>query len=191
MTSAQAEITTYSSSQLVRLVADVRRRGGREHPTVDLNRWMYAGGRPNRVARALNRFWAAVWARGLWPSRMNTLEVRGRRSGKPCSLPVVIADYGGERYLVSMLGERAGWVANVRAAGGSAVLRHGDREAVRLEEVDPRDRAPIIKRYVEVAPTARTHFSVDWRAPAGEFERIAADHPVFRIRAARAAVTPA
>lgn len=83
-----------------------------------------------------------------------------------------------------MLGERAAWVSNVRAAGGRAVLRHGRREEVWLEEVEPADRAPVLRRYLEVAPSARAHFAVDRRAPVGEFERIAARHPVFRIRAA-------
>ena len=151
---------------------------------MDLNRWMYAGGRPNGFARALNRMWAVVWAAGLWPNRMNTLEVRGRRSGRRVSLPVVVADYEGERYLVAMLGESAAWVSNVRTAGGRAVLRHGSREDVWLEEVEPAERAPVLRRYLEVAPAARAHFAVDWRAPLGEFERIAAQHPVFRIRAA-------
>lgn len=151
---------------------------------MNLNRWMYAGDRPNRLARALNRMWAVVWAAGLWPNRMNTLDVRGRRSGRRVSLPVVVADHEGERYLVAMLGERAAWVANVRAAGGCAVLRHGSREDVWLEEVEPADRAPVLRRYLQVAPSARPHFAVDWQAPLGEFERIAARHPVFRIRAA-------
>ena len=151
---------------------------------MNLNRWMYAGGRPNRLARALNRMWALIWSAGLWPNRMNTLEVRGRHSGKRVSLPVVVADYEGERYLVSMLGERAAWVSNVRAAEGFAVLRHGSREDVWLEEVEPAERAPVLRRYLQVAPSARAHFAVDWRAPLGEFERIARRHPVFRIRPA-------
>ena len=148
---------------------------------VNLNQWLYEGGRPNRLARLLNRGWAVVWAAGLWPDRMNTLEVRGRRTGRRISLPVVVADHQGDRYLVAMLGEGAGWVLNVRAAHGRAVLRHGEREAVWLEEVEPDERAPIIQRYLEVAPAARAHFPIDWRAPAGEFERIAPAHPVFRI----------
>jgi hypothetical protein len=56
---------------------------------------------------------------------------------------VVVADYEGERYHVAMLGQEANWVKNVRAGGGRAVLRHGRREAVRLEEVDAGARAPI------------------------------------------------
>jgi hypothetical protein len=144
---------------------------------------MYRSGRPNRVAAVLNRVDAVLGSAGLWPSRLVTLEVRGRRSGRLVSFPMVVADYRGERYLVAMLGEGANWVSNLRAARGQAVLRHGRREAVRLEEVDPSLRAPILRRYLQVAPGARPHIPVDRRAPLGEFERIAAQYPVFRIRA--------
>jgi deazaflavin-dependent oxidoreductase (nitroreductase family) len=145
---------------------------------------MYRNGRPNKVAAVLNRGWAMVGSLGLWPNRLVTLEVRGRRTGRLVSFPVIVADYDGERYLVSMLGEGANWVSNVRAAGGQAFLRHGRREAVRLEEVDPSARAPILRRYLQVAPGARPHIDVDRRAPLREFERIAAQYPVFHVRAA-------
>ena len=115
---------------------------------------------------------------------MKALEVRGRRSGRLRSFPVVVADCGGERYLVAMLGEGANWAANVRAADGEAVLHHGRREAVRLVEVDPEDRAPILQRYLELAPGARAHIPVDPEGALVEFERIAAHYPVFRIEAA-------
>ncbi|MFD1051832.1 nitroreductase/quinone reductase family protein, partial [Kibdelosporangium lantanae] len=102
------------------------------------HRWMYRSGRPNRWARSQNKLSAMLFATGLIrPDRLLTLEVRGRSTGRVISFPVVVADYEGERYLVSMLGERANWVRNVRAAEGRAVLRHGRREAVRLAEVDP------------------------------------------------------
>jgi hypothetical protein len=41
--------------------------------------------------------------------------------------------------------------------------------------------APIIRRYLEVAPGARPHIPVDRNAPLSEFERIAADYPVFKV----------
>jgi deazaflavin-dependent oxidoreductase (nitroreductase family) len=151
----------------------------------EFDRWMYRGGRPNRLASVLNGMWKRVANAGLTPKRLTTLEVRGRRSGRVTSFPVVIADYEGGRYLVSMLGEKTNWVANVRAAGGEATLRHGGREPVRLEELAPAERAPIIKRYVEVAPGGRPHIPVEPAAPLSEFERIAADYPVFRIRTDR------
>src|SRR6266487_2191327 len=121
-------------------------------------RWLYRGGRPNRFARLQNRASAIAF-------------------------PVAIADFEGERYLVSMLGANVNWVRNLKAAGGRAVLRHGRRESVHLEEVEPSARAPILRRYLQVAPGARPHIPVDRTAPLTEFARIAADYPVFRIHA--------
>jgi hypothetical protein len=157
-----------------------------------VNQWLYRGGRPNRFARMLNRAWAVVWGAGLWPRRMNALQVRGRRTGRRISLPVVVADYDGDRYLVAMLGADSDWVSNVRADHGHAVLRHGAREAVWLEEIEPDQSAPVIRRYLDVAPAARGHFEVQKHAPMTEFERIALEHPVFRIHPVRGqhAVSP-
>ena len=149
--------------------------------------WMYGGKRPNRVAALLNRATAALVAAGIGPKRMVRLEVRGRRSGRRLSFPVVIADYEGQRYLVAMLGQEANWVRNVRAAEGKAVLQHGRREDVALEEVDPSMRAPILQRYLEVAPGGRAHFPIDQGAPLEQFERIAEQYPVFRLHVDQAA----
>jgi len=134
------------------------------------------------VAGALNAMFRWAGSAGIGGSRLCTLEVRGRRTGKLTSFPVVVTDYEGERYVVAMLGESANWVANLRAADCQAVLRHGDREAVRLEEVESLRRAPILKRYLEVAPGARAHVPVDRRASPAEFEAIASQYPVFRVR---------
>ncbi|MFC4119892.1 nitroreductase/quinone reductase family protein [Nonomuraea zeae] len=146
--------------------------------------WLYPGGRPNRVARAMNLAWRGLHSTG-WVGRAVTLEVRGRRTGRVIAFPLVAADYEGERYLVSMLGQDANWVLNVRAAGGRAVLRHGRRVKVRLEEVEPGARAPVLRRYLDLAPGARPHVPVDRRAPLAEFERIAGQVPVFRITESR------
>lgn len=144
-------------------------------------RWMYGGKRPNRVAALLNRGTAAVAAAGIGPKRIVKLAVRGRRTGRRLSFPVVIADYEGQRYLVAMLGKEANWVRNVRAAGGKAVLRHGRPESVVLEEIDASMRAPILRRYLEVAPGARAHLPIDQRAPLEQLEQIAEQYPIFRI----------
>jgi deazaflavin-dependent oxidoreductase (nitroreductase family) len=151
-----------------------------------VKRWLYRGGRPRTMARALNRLSALQFSAGLLsPSRAMTLEVRGRRTGKTISFPVVVAEHEGERYLVSMLGETANWVHNVRAAQGEAVLRRRGIEAVRLIEVAPAERAPILRSYLDAAPGARPHVPVDRHAPLKEFERIAHQYPVFRISTAR------
>jgi hypothetical protein len=148
---------------------------------MELRRWLYRGGRPNRVARAADRLTAALAARGRGPDYLVTLEVPGRRSGRTVGVPLVMAEVAGERYLVSMLGEGVNWVRNVEAAGGQAVLRHGHREEVRLENVAAEKRAPVLKAYLGRAPNARTHVPIDKDAPLEEFERIAPRFPVFRV----------
>jgi deazaflavin-dependent oxidoreductase (nitroreductase family) len=152
-----------------------------------VKQWMYRRGRPGGLAKVMNRISAIQYSAGLLsPRRAMTLEVPGRRSGRTISFPVVVADYEGGRYLVSMLGKDANWVQNVRAAGGQAVLRRGRPEVVRLEEVELAARAPILRRYLAIAPGARPHIPVDRRAPLQDFELIAAQFPVFRITTPKA-----
>jgi deazaflavin-dependent oxidoreductase (nitroreductase family) len=147
----------------------------------DFTRWLYRGQRPNWIARILNRVSAAVGSSGVTPNYLVTLEVIGRKSGRMISLPVVMVVADGQRYLVSMLGDDANWVQNVRAAGGRAVLRSGGREEVQLEEIAVGQRARILKAYLQRAPGARPHVPVNKDAPLADFERIAAAFPVFRL----------
>jgi deazaflavin-dependent oxidoreductase (nitroreductase family) len=148
---------------------------------MSLARWFYRGGRPNRVARVLDRGSAMVCALGVAPDYMVTLEVPGRRTGRIVRLPLVMVVVDGERYLVSMLGEDVNWVRNVKAADGRVTLRHGRSEDVRLEEVAPEHRAPILKDYLKRAPRAGAHVPVEKNAPLAEFERVSARFPVFRV----------
>jgi hypothetical protein len=145
-----------------------------------IQRWQYRGARPGWSARITNRLGAISFAAGIGPSRAATLEVRGHKSGRTISFPVVVADYQGERYLVAMLGQNSNWVRNLRA-DGHAVLRHGRREDVALVE-DLSDKRPaILRRYLEVAPGARPFFPINRRAPLSDFEKIADRYPVFRV----------
>jgi len=148
---------------------------------MNVKRWLYRGGHPNWLAKAVNRCWAAIHALGIAPNRLVTLEVRGRRSGRRIRLPLVVAVVEGERYLVSMLGPDVDWVRNVKAAGGNAALVHGRREEVRLEEVPAERRAPVLKEYWERAPGARPHLPVQKSAVLADFEQIAPQTPVFRV----------
>ncbi|MFN8374465.1 MAG: nitroreductase family deazaflavin-dependent oxidoreductase [Anaerolineae bacterium] len=144
-------------------------------------RWLYRGQRPNPLARALNRCWAIIGSLGFTTNFLVMLEVAGRKTGRPVTLPVVIAIVDKQRYLVSMLGEDVQWVKNVRAANGAAVIHSGANEPIQLVDVPVSERAPILKAYVKRAPGGRPHIPVDMDAPVAEFAKIAADYPVFRI----------
>ncbi len=154
---------------------------------MSLARWFYRGGRPNRVARVLDRGGAMVCALGAAPDYMVTLEVVGRRTGRVVRLPLVMVVVDGERYLVSMLGEDVNWVRNVKAAGGRVTLRHGRSEDVMLEEVAQERRAPVLKHYLSRASRAGAHIPVEKDAPLAEFGRVSGRYPVFRVVSARAA----
>jgi deazaflavin-dependent oxidoreductase (nitroreductase family) len=154
---------------------------------MSLARWFYRGGRPNRVARLLDRGSAMVCALGVAPDYMVTLEVPGRRTGRIVHLPLVMVVVDGERYLVSMLGEDVNWVRNVKAADGRVTLRHGRSEDVRLEEVAPEHRAPVLKDYLRRAPRAGAHMPVGKDAPLADFERVSPRFPVFRVVSGQAA----
>lgn len=142
---------------------------------------LYPGGRPNAIARRMNSLSAWAGSHGVAPSLMVTLETKGRRTGKTLRVPMVVAEVGGNRYLVSMLGENSDWLRNVRASNGEALISHGIVEKVRLEEVAVAERAPILKVYLKRAPGARPHFDIDMDAPIEEFARVAPRYPVLRI----------
>jgi len=144
-------------------------------------RFLYRGWRPTRLGRVVNRI-AAFWT-VHGPSSQTTavLEVRGRSSGRTRSTPVVVASVGGTRYLVSILGPGSGWVKNVEAAGGAAVLRQARPECVQLSAVPSQDRAPILREYVRIATSGRHHFPIGVDAPLSAFAAIANRYPVYRI----------
>jgi len=143
-------------------------------------RWQYRGGRPGWFARVANRLGASSFAKGMGPSAAATLEVRGHKSGRIISFPVVVTDYQGERYLVAMLGQNANWVRNLRADNHGVLVR-GRREEVSLVEDLSDKRAAILRRYLELAPGARPFFTIDRHAPLDDFERIVDQYPVFRV----------
>jgi deazaflavin-dependent oxidoreductase (nitroreductase family) len=143
--------------------------------------WLYRGKRPSWIAKVLNRMWANAASKNVMPNGLVALEVIGRKSGRVVSFPLVMVTLDGQRYLASMLGDNTQWVRNVRAASGKAVLRSGGNEDVQLEEVPANQRAPLLKAYLHAAPGARPHVPVDMDAPLAEFEKIAAEFPVFRL----------
>jgi hypothetical protein len=143
-------------------------------------RALYADGRPTEKAKVIHRRFIHGPLPRLLPIAA-VLQVRGRSSGNIVELPLAIIRFHGAWYLVSMLEGTSNWVENVRATNGQARLLHGRWRDVSLEEVPASERAPILKRYLVFAWSARAHFSINWRAPTEDFERIAPLHAVFRV----------
>jgi hypothetical protein len=60
-------------------------------------RWQFRDGRTNWSARVLSGLLGIVFAAGIGPSQAATIEVRGRKTGRKISFPIVVVDYEGER----------------------------------------------------------------------------------------------
>jgi deazaflavin-dependent oxidoreductase (nitroreductase family) len=135
--------------------------------------------------------WLGVFmtSHALGPAYAVTVEVKGRRTGKPRRTVLVLTDYEGQDYLVSLAGESE-WVRNVRAARGRAAIHRGRVRRVILVEVPEEQRPPIIREYLRTAglrtPKAeesrsRHYFGVSSKASMEEIRAIAGRYPVFRV----------
>jgi deazaflavin-dependent oxidoreductase (nitroreductase family) len=116
----------------------------------------------------------------VWGSRV--LRVRGRTSGEWRSNPVNLLTYEGKQYLVAPRGHTQ-WVRNLRAAGGGELVLGRRVERFRAVEVPDDDKPPILRAYLRrwKAEVGVFFGGVGADSPREELERIAPDHPIFRI----------
>lgn len=131
---------------------------------------------------------AIPWFTGLGlTTRTVTLEVPGRKTGKPIRVSLSRTDYAGNHYFVSLGGEVA-WVKNVRAAGGKAVMISGKRIPVHLKEIPLEGQAPVLLAYVQKrafthsgAQASRHFFGLGSKPTLDDMQKIAGRYIVFKI----------
>jgi deazaflavin-dependent oxidoreductase (nitroreductase family) len=129
-----------------------------------------------------NRMVVASTRSGLsiWGSRI--LEVRGRTSGQIRQTPVNLLTFGEDRYLVAPRGVTQ-WVRNLRVAG-EGTLRLGRRsESFQSTEIPDSAKVPVLRAYLKRWKMEVGVFfeGVGADADDAELERIAPNHPVFRV----------
>jgi len=129
--------------------------------------------------RALNSVVAPLARAGLVPGTY-VLTVRGRRTGRSYSVPVLVLEERGARFLVAPYGERE-WVKNARAAGQVDLVRALRRERLHVEELSAEDAAPVLAAYWRRARVTRPFFDTKPDAPREQWIAEAARHPVFRL----------
>ncbi len=118
---------------------------------------------------------------GVKLGKTSLLTVRGRKSGQPHTVPVVLVEQDGQRWLVAPYGV-VQWVRNIRAAGTATLTRGRRSEAISVTELEDKEAAPVLKQYLlHVSGGVRSYFDATKDSPLEAFEREAAHHPVFQI----------
>ena len=120
---------------------------------------------------------------GLKIGTQHILIVPGRKTGRLRSTPVSLVMLDGQRYIVSA--ETLSWVKNARVAASTELLRGGRRERVKLTELAPTERGPVLRAFWSQVRGGRSFiaqlFGLPANASADDFEAAAPRCPVFRI----------
>jgi deazaflavin-dependent oxidoreductase (nitroreductase family) len=118
---------------------------------------------------------------GLPMGTTSLLTVRGRKSGLPHTVVVILVEQDGQRWLVAPYGE-VQWVRNIRASGTATLTRGRRSETISVTELSAHEAAPILKQYLsKVSGGVRSYFDATKNSPTEAFERESARHPVFQI----------
>jgi deazaflavin-dependent oxidoreductase (nitroreductase family) len=108
------------------------------------------------------------------PDLIARLSVRGRRTGRWHSVPIVVLEHDQERYLVSYRGA-SDWALNLKASHHARLTNLGRTEEITVEDVPPAERGPLLQAYRNLYGQMPTVAAVLQALPDP------ADHPVFRI----------
>ena len=130
--------------------------------------------------RLRDALFMALLRTGVKIGTMSLLTVRGHTSGQPRTVPVLLVEQDGERFLVAPY-RVVQWVRNIWAAGTETLTRGRRSEVISVTELEAREAAPILKRYLVRASSARSYFDATQDSPIEAFERETDCHPVFRI----------
>jgi len=129
----------------------------------------------NRIVHALTGMGISVWgSRTLW--------VRGRSSGEWRTNPVNLLTLNGDHYLVAPRGV-TDWVRNLRVAGNGQ-LRVGRKvQAFEATELENAEKTEVLRAYLKRWKVEVGIFfdGVSATSLIADLDRIAPNHPVFRI----------
>jgi deazaflavin-dependent oxidoreductase (nitroreductase family) len=117
---------------------------------------------------------------GVTMGTTSLLTVRGRNSGHPHTVPVILIEQNSQRWLVAPYGV-VQWVRNLRAAERATLTRGRRSEAISVTELPAQEAAPVLKQYLVKVAAVRPYFDVTTDSPLEVFEREAPRHPVFQI----------
>ena len=113
---------------------------------------------------------------GKYP--MYLLTVRGRTSGQPHTIPIVILEQNGKRYLASPYGI-VNWVRNLRAAGEAILTRGRRSETINVRELPQSEAALMLREDIKGGNPFARYYGVTAGSSLEEFERAVVSHPLF------------
>jgi len=128
-----------------------------------------------------NPFVAWLSRIGLGVAGSRVLEVQGRKSGEWRQTPVNPLSFEGGTYLVAPRGHTQ-WVRNLRVSGEGRLV--GRRtESFTATELPDEEKPALLRAYLKKWKWEVGAFfdGVGPDAPESDLQRIAPDHPVFRI----------
>jgi deazaflavin-dependent oxidoreductase (nitroreductase family) len=134
----------------------------------------------NIATRTRDALFMTLLRAGVNMGTTSLLTVRGRTSGQPHTVPVILIEQDGQSFLVAPYGV-VQWVRNLRVAGTATLTRGRHSEAISVTELPAQQAAPILKQYLSQVPTVRSYFDATPDSPLEAFEREAPRHPVFQI----------
>src|SRR6266567_1291540 len=111
---------------------------------------------------------------------MYLLTVRGRKSGLPRTVPIVIMQRNGKRYLASPYGV-VDWIRNLRAAGEAILTRGRRSETVNARELPTGEAALVLQENIKGSNPFARYYQVTADSSLEEFERAVVSHPLFLL----------
>jgi deazaflavin-dependent oxidoreductase (nitroreductase family) len=119
---------------------------------------------------------------------LRILRVRGRKSGRVYELPVRLAVFNDQRYIVSMLGDTE-WVRNLRAVGTAHIIVGKQVEHILATEIQGAQKAAFLLWYClhplyELRARYGLKANTKNLTPA-EVDRLSRLYAVFRLEYAR------
>ncbi len=115
---------------------------------------------------------------GRYPAYL--LTVRGRTSGLPRTVPIVIIRRHGKRVVASPYGH-VNWVRNLQSAGEATLTRGRRSETVRATQLEIDEAAVILREDVQDGNPFARFFGVTKDSSLEEFERAVVSHPMFAL----------
>jgi deazaflavin-dependent oxidoreductase (nitroreductase family) len=130
--------------------------------------------------RTRNALFKTLLRAGVPMGTTSLLTVRGRSSGQPHTVLVVLVEQDDHRFLVAPYGP-VQWVRNLRAAGTATLTRGHRSETIGVTELHASEAAPILKHYLTRVVWVQPYFDAAKDASLEAFAREAPSHPVFQI----------